>query len=146
MSSKGTTASMSKGRLARNTSIQTEVSTRIIDAIVSSNRRGDSNVAGGQTRAVAAQKKARTELETDVSTARESAQADVHKLRETVRTTIQERKAKHQRERAERDADDAEGDALYAIDYAYAAIEEAEYAVLQAELARMDADTLETVK
>ena len=66
-------------------------------------------------------------------------------LRDQIHNTIQERKAKHDRERAERDADTAEDDAVYAIDYAYAAIEEAEYAVLQAELARMQADDLESV-
>src|SRR4051794_30399258 len=123
-----------------------------------------------ETRAAAAQKKARSDLETDVSAAGASAQEQAHKLRQTaqesegkisdhwtglqktwndhvdaVRDDIDQRKAKHDREEARRDADTAEDDAAYAIDYAYAAIEEAEYAVLEAELARMEADELETV-
>jgi hypothetical protein len=121
-----------------------------------------------ETRAAAAQKKARTELETDVSDARASASAQAEKLRETaeagegkvsdwwsgvqkawsdhvdaVRADIGERKEKHDRAEARRAADDAQDDAQYAIDYAYAAVEEAEYAVLNAALARMESDELE---
>jgi hypothetical protein len=121
-----------------------------------------------ETRAAAAQKKARTDLETDVSAARASASAQAQKLREsadagegkvsdwwsgvqkawsdhvdTVRADIDHRKEKHDRAEARRAADDAEADAQYAIDYAYAAVEEAEYAVLNAELARMESDELE---
>lgn len=120
-----------------------------------------------QTRAEAAQKKARTDLERDVAAARASAQAQGQKLRETaeagegkisdrwddvqktwnehvaaVRQSVDDRKARHDLAEAERAADSAEDDALYAIDYAYAALEEAEYAVLDAELARMEADEL----
>jgi hypothetical protein len=123
-----------------------------------------------ETRAAAAQKKARNDLETDVSAARASASAQADKLRATaeagegkvsdwwsgvqkawsehvdaVRADIDDRKDKHDRAEARRAADDAEDDAQYAIDYAYAAVEEAEYAVLNAELARMESDQLETV-
>jgi len=80
-----------------------------------------------ETRAAAAQKKARTDLETDVSAARASAQAQAHKLRDTaeasegkisdrwtdlqktwndhvdaVRDDIDERKAKHELMRRQR--------------------------------------------
>jgi hypothetical protein len=121
-----------------------------------------------EDRAAAAQGKARTDLESDVSAARASAEAQGEKLRENaeagkdkvsgrwnelqqswnahiaaVREDIDERQARHDRAQAEREADTAEDDAAYAIDYAYAAVEEAEYAVLQAALARMDADALE---
>jgi hypothetical protein len=121
-----------------------------------------------EERAAAAQQKARTDLESDVSAARASAEAQGEKLRETaaageekvsgrwnelqqswnahiaaVREDIDERQAKHDRAQAQRDAETAEDDAQYAIDYAYAAVEEAEYAVLQAALARMDAEALE---
>jgi hypothetical protein len=122
-----------------------------------------------EDRATAAQQKARTDLESDVSTARASAGAQAQKLRDTaeageekvsgrwndlqkswsahvaaVREDIDQRQARHDRAEARREADTAEDDAQYAIDYAYAAVEEAEYAVLDAELARMDADALET--
>jgi hypothetical protein len=121
-----------------------------------------------EMRAAAAQKKAKNDLETEVSAARASAQAQAQKLHETaaagegkisdrwtaletswsehvaaVRQDIDARKEKHDRAEARRAADTAEDDALYAIDYAYAAVEEAEYAVLQAQLARMDSDELE---
>jgi hypothetical protein len=122
-----------------------------------------------ETRAAAAQRKAKADLEGDVSAARASAQAQAQKLRETaeasegkisdrwstvqktwndhvaaVREDIDEKKAAHDLAQAQRAANSAEDDAAYAIDYAYAAVEEAEYAVLEAELARMDADELET--
>ena len=121
-----------------------------------------------EDRATAAQQKARTDLESDVSAARASAEAQGEKLRETaesgkekvsgrwnelqqswnahiaaVREDIDERQARHDRAQARREAEIAEDDAAYAIDYAYAAVEEAEYAVLQAALADMDADALE---
>jgi hypothetical protein len=121
-----------------------------------------------ETRAAAAQRKAKGDLETDISAVRASAEAQAQKLRETaeagegkisdwwtdvqktwndhiaaVREDIDDKKAKHELHEAQYAADMAEGDASYAIDYAYAAVEEAEYAVLQAELARMDADELE---
>ena len=121
-----------------------------------------------EERAAAAHDKARTDLESDVSAARASAEKQGEKLRETaeagedkvsgrwnelqqswnahiaaVREDIDERQARHDRAQAQREADTSEDDAAYAIDYAYAAVEEAEYAVLQAELARMDADALE---
>ena len=121
-----------------------------------------------EIRAEAARTKAKADLESDVSTARASAEAQADKLRETaesgearvsdrwtdvqkswsghlaaVRQSIDEKKAHHDLADARRTADFAEGDAQYAIDYAYAAVEEAEYAVLDAELARMDAAELE---
>ena len=121
-----------------------------------------------ETRAAAAEHKAKTDLESDVSAARASAQVQAQKLRETaeasegkisdrwtdvqktwnehvaaVRQNIEEKKAALDLAQARRAANFAEDDASYAIDYAYAAIEEAEYAVLEAELARMDADELE---
>jgi hypothetical protein len=121
-----------------------------------------------EERADAAKQKARTDLESDVSDARASAEAQGEKLRETaeagkdkvsgrwnelqqswnahiagVREDIDERHARHDRAEARREAELAEDDAAYAIDYAYAAVEEAEYAVLQATLAQMDADALE---
>ena len=121
-----------------------------------------------EMRAAAAQKQAKGDLESDVSAARASTQAQAQKLRETAeagegkvsdrwagiqkswsdhvaaaREDIDERKARHDRAEARRAADDSADDAQYAIDYAYAAIEEAEYAVLDAELARMESDELE---
>ena len=121
-----------------------------------------------ETRAAAAQRKGKTDLESDVSAARASAQSQAQKLRETaeasegkisdrwtdvqktwnehvaaVRENIDDKKAAHDLAQAQRAANSAEDDASYAIDYAYAAVEEAEYAVLEAELARMDADDLE---
>jgi hypothetical protein len=120
-----------------------------------------------EIRAEAAHTKRKADLESDVSAARASAEAQADKLRQTaesgeaqvsdwwgdvqkswsghiaaVRKNIDEKKAKHDAAEAERTAEFAEGDAQYAIDYAYAAVEEAEYAVLDAELARMDADEL----
>jgi len=121
-----------------------------------------------EDRAAAARQKARTDLESDVSAARASADAQGEKLRETaesgkekvsgrwnelqqswnahiagIRADIDARQERHDRAQAEREAEMAEDDAAYAIDYAYAAVEEAEYAVLQAELARMDSDALQ---
>jgi hypothetical protein len=120
-----------------------------------------------EIRADAARTNAKADLETDVSAARASAEAQADKLRETaesgetqvsdwwndaqkswsghlaaVRHNIDEKKAQHDLADARRTADFAAGDAEYAIDYAYAAVEEAEYAVLDATLARMEADDL----
>ena len=122
-----------------------------------------------EDRAVAAKTKARAELEQDVHSAREAAQAQADQMRETaeankgkvsdwwndvqrtwnqhigaVRQNIDSKKAEIDLDKAESRADDAEADALFAIDYAYSAIDEAEYAVLDATLARMEADELET--
>jgi hypothetical protein len=121
-----------------------------------------------ETRAAAAQSKARSDLEADIATARASAQAQAQKLREgaeatqgkishrwaavqktwteyiaAVHETIDEANEGISLVQAQRAADVAEDDASYAIDYAYSAIEQAEYDVLQAEFARMKADELE---
>jgi hypothetical protein len=123
-----------------------------------------------ETRAVAAQHKAESDLRDDVATARATAQAEALKLRENaeagrgeisdwwlsvqktwsdyisaVHHTIDEADAEIDLTQARHAADTAESDASYAIDYAYAAIEQAEYAVLHAEFARMKADGLESV-
>jgi hypothetical protein len=120
-----------------------------------------------EDRAVAAKTKARAELEQDVHSAREAAQAQADQMRETaeankgkvsdwwtgvqknwddhvatIRQNIDEKRAEHDLNAAQQDADVAEDDAAFAVDYAYGAIEEAEYAVLDATLARMDADSL----
>jgi hypothetical protein len=120
-----------------------------------------------EDRAAAAKTKARAQLEQDVRTAREVAQAQADQLRKTaeankgkisewwnsvqqswndhvsaIRQNIDEKRAEHDLKVAQRDADNAEEDASFAIDYAVGAIEEAEYAVLDATLARMDADSL----
>jgi hypothetical protein len=121
-----------------------------------------------ETRAAAAQGKARSDLEGDVAAARATAQAEALKLRENaaagrgeasdwwlsvqktwsdyigaVHQTMDEANAEVDLTQARHAADTAENDASYAIDYAYAAIEQAEYAVLHAEFARMKADDLE---
>ena len=120
-----------------------------------------------EDRAVAAKTKARAELEQDVHSAREAAQAQADQMRETakankgkvsdwwtgvqknwddhiatIRQNIDEKRAEHDLNTAQRDADNAEDDAAFAVDYAYGAIEEAEYAVLDATLARENADSL----
>jgi hypothetical protein len=117
--------------------------------------------------AVAAQGKAKADLEADVENARAVAQAEADRLHESadanrarisawwhdvqrswsqhvaaVKENIDDRKAEHDVDRANKRAEHAEGDAAFAIDYAVAAIEEAEYAVLDASLARMEADEL----
>jgi hypothetical protein len=117
--------------------------------------------------AASAKSKAKTDLELDVKTARESAKARADQLSKAaeagkgklsawwdslqrswnehlaeIRRSIDERRAVHDVAAAERAADGAEEDAAFAIDYAYAAIEEAEYAVLDATLARMNADDM----
>ena len=120
-----------------------------------------------EDRSAAAQKKAKADLEQDVKSAREEAQAHADQLRKNaetdkamlsdwwddmqrswnehlgkVRDNIDQRRAEHDLKTAQRNAESAEEDAAFAIDYAYGAIEEAEYAVLDATLARMDADEL----
>jgi hypothetical protein len=120
-----------------------------------------------EDRVAGAQNKARSDLEKDVKTARESAKAQADELSKAVenqkgklsawwaslqrswtehvaeiRRNIDERRASHDVEVAQREADGAEEDAVFAVNYAYAAIEEAEYAVLDARLARMNADEL----
>jgi hypothetical protein len=120
-----------------------------------------------EDRAAASRTKAKDDLEQDVKSARESAQAHADSLRTSaearkgqlsawwdnlqvswneniasIRKAVDDREAEHDVKAAQRRADQADDDAAFAIDYAYAAIEEAEYAVLDAELARMDADDL----
>ena len=121
-----------------------------------------------ETRAVAAQHKAASDLRADVAAARETARVEAQKLRvgaevgrgeisdwrlrvqqtwseyiDAVHGTVDEANAKVDLAQARRAADTAESDASYAIDYAYAMIEQAESDVLHAELARMNADDLE---
>jgi hypothetical protein len=120
-----------------------------------------------EDRAAAAKSKAKADLEQDVKTAREEAQAHADQLRKnaetdkgilsdwwddtqrswnqhvaTIRKNVDEKRAAHDVKAAQRSADSAEEDAAFAIDYAYGALEEAEYAVLDATLARMKADEL----
>ena len=97
--------------------------------------------------AAAAQSKAKADLETDVKTARESAQAQAEQLRTKVdaqkgqvsdgwskvqrtwndhlvemRQDIHDRKAEHDLKKAQRSADSTEEDAAFAINFAYAAM------------------------
>jgi uncharacterized coiled-coil protein SlyX len=120
-----------------------------------------------ESRAAAAQQKAKADLEKQVTEARESAQGQAEKLRKSadetkgglsawwanvgrswndhldaVRKNVDEKKAAHDLNTAQKAADQADDDAAYAVDYAYAAVEEAEYAVLDAVLARKEADEL----
>ena len=120
-----------------------------------------------EDRAAAAHRKARTDVEHDVSAARDQSKANAEALRESVDADAAEvsawwtdlghswdehiarirernatRKAQHDLKAAQRQADDAAAYASYVIDYTYAAVEEAEYAVLDATLAQMDADEL----
>jgi hypothetical protein len=120
-----------------------------------------------EDRAAAAHQKTKDDLEQDVKSARDSAQAQADSLRTSaearqgqisawwdnlqrswneniasIRNAVDDRKAEHDVKAAQRKADQADDDAAFAIDYAYAAIEEAEYAVLDAELAHMEADDL----
>jgi hypothetical protein len=122
-----------------------------------------------EERVAAARGKAKADLEQDVETARQSAQEQAERLRNsadagkdkisvwwhdlqrswnehlaTIRDDIDSRRAEHDEDKAVKRAERAEDDAVFAIDYAYAAIEEAEYAVLDAELARLEADQLTT--
>jgi hypothetical protein len=120
-----------------------------------------------EDQAAAAKKKGKTELEAEVKSAQESAQAKGDALRKqaeankgklsawsdnlqnswndhlkAVRQSAQDRRAAHDLKSAQRAAQRADDDAEFAIDYAYAAIEEAEYAVLDAELAHAEAEEL----
>jgi hypothetical protein len=120
-----------------------------------------------EDRAAASRHQAKGDLEADVKTARDSAQAQAESLRKSaearkgqisawwddlqrswnqniasIRKAIDDREAEHDANAAQRRADQSDDDAAFAIDYAYAAIEEAEYAVLDAELARMEANDL----
>jgi hypothetical protein len=120
-----------------------------------------------EERAAAAHQKARTDLEHDVSAARDESKANAEALRESVdadaaevsawwtdlgrswdehiakmRDHIDDKEAEHDLKSAQRAADDAAAYASYVIDYTFAAVEEAEYAVLDATLAQMDADEL----
>jgi len=117
--------------------------------------------------AAAAQQKGKGDLERDVRTARDAAQAQAESLRQSaderkgqlsawwdnlqrswneniasIRKAVDDRKAEHDVKAAQHKADQADEDAAFAIDYAFAAIEEAEYAVLDAELAHLQADDL----
>jgi hypothetical protein len=117
--------------------------------------------------AAASRQKTKDDLEQDVKSARDSAQAKAESLRKgaearkgqisawwdnlqrswneniaSIRTAVDDRKAEHDVNAAQRKADQSDDDAAFAIDYAYAAIEEAEYAVLDAELAHMEVDDL----
>ncbi|MGZ5311460.1 MAG: hypothetical protein ACXW0P_03700 [Solirubrobacterales bacterium] len=118
-------------------------------------------------RAADAQRKARGDLEKDVATVRESAQAQSKKLGESVdtgkdkisaswsdvqrswnehvakvREEIEAKKAEHDVHRAERRAERRVHDAEVAVEFAYSAIEEAEYDVLEAQLALDEAAEL----
>ena len=115
--------------------------------------------------AAAAKSQARAELESSVTSVRNSADAGAKKLQAKTqaagqkasddwddvqrswsahiakaRKDIDQRKAEFSASNAEDRAEWAESDAELAIDYAYSAIEEAEYAVLDAILARREAE------
>jgi hypothetical protein len=117
--------------------------------------------------ATAAKSKAKADLQQEVESAREAAQAQGDVLRQSaeahknnisawwdsvgrswndhlaaVRKDVDDKRAAHDVKTAQKRADNAEDDAAFAVDYAYAAVEEAEYAVLDATLARMDADEM----
>jgi hypothetical protein len=120
-----------------------------------------------EDRAAAAKTKTKSDLQQDVKDARESAQAQGEKLRESaeaskgrvsdwweniqsawskhlkaVQKNFDDKKAAHDLKSAQKAAERADDDAAFALDYAYAAIDEAEYAVLDADLAHMEADEL----
>ena len=120
-----------------------------------------------EDRARAAKSKAKADLEQEVESAREAAQAQGDVLRKSaedhkgkisswwdsvgrswndhldaVRKDVDDKRAAHDLKTAQKRADNAEDDAAFAVDYAYAAVEEAEYAVLDATLARMEADEM----
>jgi hypothetical protein len=120
-----------------------------------------------EDRAAAAKQKGKADLEQEVKSARDSAQAQGDALRKSaeeskgkvsawwdsverswsehlaaVRKGVEDRRAAHDLKEAQKAADQADDDAAFAIDYAYAAIEEAGYAVLDADLAHMEADEL----
>jgi hypothetical protein len=124
-------------------------------------------VKEAEDHAAAARAKTKAEVEQDMATVRESAEARADNLRRDaeerksklsvwwhdlqrtwdehlakIRNDIEGKRAEHDSDRAQRRAETAEGDAEFAISFAYAAVEEAEYAVLDATLARMEADEL----
>ena len=117
--------------------------------------------------AAAAKTKQKSELEQDVKSARDSAEAQADSLRKhaeerkgkisawwdqlqhdwnkqmkSIRKAFEKDRTEHDAKKAQRAAESADEDAEFAIEYASAAIEEAEYAVLDAELAHMHADEL----
>lgn len=120
-----------------------------------------------QTRVAEVRAEARADLERDVASARDSAQEQADKLRQSaekskagisgrlgdvqrswnehisrIREDLEDKRAKHDVQVAQRRADDAEEYASFATDLAYSAVVEAEYAALDAVLARMDADQM----
>lgn len=120
-----------------------------------------------EDRASAAKTKSKAELEQEVKSAREDAQAmadDMQKDAEAseseisewwdgvrgswdshvkeVRKRADDKKAHHDLKAAQRHAKHADDDAEFAVSYACAAVEEADYAVLRAELAHKEADEL----
>lgn len=120
-----------------------------------------------ETRAAAAKAQAKLDLEHEVKTARDSADAQADALHAktektkgdisdwwdnlgrdwkkqvtSMRRDVEEDRAKHDLKHAQRAAQRADDDAAFAIDYAYAALVEAEYAVLDAYLAHKEADEL----
>jgi hypothetical protein len=120
-----------------------------------------------ETRVARVREEARADLEQDVASARESAQAQADELRHAaekskagisgrlsdvqrswneqisrIREDLEDKRAKHDVHVALRRADDAEEYASFATDLAYSAVVEAEYAALDAVLARMDADQM----
>jgi hypothetical protein len=117
--------------------------------------------------AAAAKAKSKADLQQDVKSARESAQAQGDALKSNaernkdklsawwfnvqhawnkhladIRKNVDGKKAAHDLKSAQKAAERADDDASFAVDYAFAAIEEAEYAVLDADLAHAEADEL----
>ena len=120
-----------------------------------------------ETRGTAARGKGKADLEQDIDSARDSAQAQSDKMRvraeesrgsisawwtdvqktwdahvATLRDRADSKKEEHDVHVAQRRAENAEADAAYAIDFAYGAVVEAEYAVLDAARARTNANEL----
>lgn len=120
-----------------------------------------------EDRAAAAKAKTKADLEQEVKSARDAAQAMADDLRKDVeageseisewwagvraswdahvkevRKRADEKKATLDLKAAQRAAKHADDDAAFAIDYACTAVEEAEYAVLRALLAHKEADDL----
>ena len=120
-----------------------------------------------ETRATAARNMARVDLEAEVSSVRDAAQAQSDRLRQradeakgavsdwweslekswnehlaAAREASETKRGERKAHEAQKRAEDAEEYASLAIDFAYAAMVEAEYAVLDAALAKMDADEL----
>jgi hypothetical protein len=120
-----------------------------------------------EDRAAAAKTKDKSELETEVKNAQQSAQSQADALRKqaqagqgkvsvwwdnmqsswndhlkAVRQSADDRRADHDLKSKQHAAQKADDDAAFAVNYAYAAIEEAEYSVLDADLAHKEADEL----